>query len=117
MAMAISSVGNGYPTHEVSPDVRAEVLQAKASPAQRTENVPLEAAVQDLDNSARQLEQVSLAFDKKLRFEVNHDLDRVIVKVIDPETDKVIKELPPEELQRLQARIQEMIGLLFDERI
>jgi flagellar protein FlaG len=37
--------------------------------------------------------------------------------VIDPETDKVIKILPPEELQRLHSRIQETIGFFFDERV
>jgi len=41
----------------------------------------------------------------------------VVVKVIDGETDKVIKVLPPEELQRLHVRIREAIGLLFDEKI
>lgn len=83
--------------------------------AQRTKRE--QSAAQTIDTTTRQLEQVSLAFNKKLRFEVNKDLEQVVVKVIDPATDKVVKELPPEELQRLQIRIREMIGLLFDERV
>jgi len=41
----------------------------------------------------------------------------VIVKVIDKETDKVIKELPPAELQRLHSNLKEAIGLLFNEMV
>jgi flagellar protein FlaG len=48
---------------------------------------------------------------------VDHDSQEVIVKVIDSQTDKVIKVLPPEELQRLHDRIKETIGFLFDERV
>jgi len=71
----------------------------------------------ELERTTADLEKISLAFNKKLRFVVDQDLEEVIVKVIDPATDKVIKELPPEELQRLHLRIKEMIGLLFDEQV
>jgi flagellar protein FlaG len=64
-----------------------------------------------------QLEQVSHTFNKKLKFEVDHQSHEVIVKVIDPTTDKVVKVLPPEELRRLHDQIREMIGLLFDEHV
>jgi len=46
---------------------------------------------------------------------VDEDTKRVIVKVIDTKTDKVIKEIPPEQIVQLAAKIQEMIGLLVDE--
>jgi flagellar protein FlaG len=48
---------------------------------------------------------------------VDQSSQQVIVKVIDKETDKVIKELPPEELQRLHRNIKEAIGLLYDELV
>ena len=40
-----------------------------------------------------------------------------IIKVVDADTDKVIKEIPAEEIQHLIARIKETIGLLVDEKI
>jgi flagellar protein FlaG len=67
--------------------------------------------------TAADLEQISLAFNKKLKFVVDHESHEVIVKVIDAETDKVIKVLPPEEMQRLHRKIKETIGFLFDERV
>jgi flagellar protein FlaG len=72
---------------------------------------------QTLRAAAADLEHISLAFNKKLRFVVDHESNQVTVKVIDGETDKVIKILPPEELQRLHNKIRETIGFLFDERV
>jgi len=63
------------------------------------------------------LERVSLAFDRRLKFIVDHQSNEVIVKVIDRETDKVIRILPPEELQRLHSKLKETIGFLFDQQV
>jgi flagellar protein FlaG len=74
-------------------------------------------AQETIDSMASELENVSAIFNRKLKFSVNRELGDVVVKVIDTTTDKVIKELPPEALQRLHVRIQEALGLLFDETI
>jgi flagellar protein FlaG len=71
----------------------------------------------DLDTTAADLERISLTFNKKLKFMVDHKSHEVTVKVIDTETDKVIRELPPEELKRLHNDIKETLGFLFDERV
>lgn len=111
MGIAITGVGNGYPPSELAgphSSAHQKVADAQAVEARRV-------AV-DIASTTADLERISLAFNKKLRFVVDRELEEVIVKVIDPATDKVIKELPPEELQRLHLKIKEMIGLLFDER-
>ncbi len=71
-------------------------------------------------NAAAYIEEIlnyTQFFNKRLRFSVNQELEQVVVKVIDAKTDKVIKEIPPEVLQRLHIRIREAIGLLIDETI
>jgi len=70
--------------------------------------------VPDLKQATADLEHISLAFNRRLKFEINQESREILVKVIDNETDKVIKVLPPEELQRLHSRIRETIGFLFD---
>jgi flagellar protein FlaG len=61
--------------------------------------------------------QVGQTFNKKLQFIVDQQTNQVIVKVIDKSTDKVIKVLPPEELQRLHRKLKETIGFLFNEQV
>ncbi len=68
-----------------------------------------------LNEALEKLKTIGDIFNRRLDFEVDEDTNRVIVKVIDTKTDKVIKEIPPEQLVQLAAKIQEMIGLLVDE--
>ena len=63
-----------------------------------------------------ELTNVSAAMNKRLTFSINEKLDQVVVKVVDTATDKVIREIPLEALQRVHERIREVIGILFDER-
>ncbi|MFW5880873.1 MAG: flagellar protein FlaG [Spirochaetota bacterium] len=71
----------------------------------------------ELDALVEDLRVVTSALDRRLKFSINRELDQVVVKVIDRKTDKVIKELPPAEIQRLHVRLREAIGLLIDEEI
>ncbi|MCL2191903.1 MAG: flagellar protein FlaG [Treponema sp.] len=56
-----------------------------------------------------------LTYNRRLQFVVDHDSNEVIVKVIDNDTDEVVRVLPPEELQRLYRGQQE--GSLLSERV
>jgi flagellar protein FlaG len=53
------------------------------------------------EGAIAELRRLSKTFNKRLEFVVDNSSNEVTVKVIDGETDKVIKILPPEELQRL----------------
>jgi len=106
--MSVASVG-----FHVSPMPTAEMAQAARQLTQPETKVK----PQMIRSTAKDLERIGLAFNRKLQFEVNHDSNQVIIKVIDKETDRVIKELPPEELQRLHSNLREAIGLLFDEMV
>jgi len=75
---------------------------------------------QDLEKVQKVVEQIqniSNMFDRKLQFSISNELHEVVVKVIDSNTDKVIREIPSAEIQKLQIRIKETLGLLFDESI
>jgi flagellar protein FlaG len=91
------------------PEARAKLGRAAPSDA-----VPKK---QELDKSLEILREAFTLFNRRLKFSVNEEIDRVVVKVIDGTTDKVIKEIPPEEIQKLVARIKETIGILFDQEI
>mgnify|MGYP003426118257 FL=1 len=54
---------------------------------------------------------------RKVQFNVNQELDQVVVTIVDPSTNNVIKEIPSADIQKLKVRIRKTIGLLFDEMI
>jgi flagellar protein FlaG len=83
--------------------------------AQAQEAVQQERSTQPIiQSTAANLER--FVFNRKLQFVVDHNSNQVMVKVIDKDTDKVIRVLPPEELQRMQRSLRDS-GVLFDERV
>jgi len=121
MYMQVPTAGNGIPQAELTQErVPVKAAQIKTADIRTAEmaNVTLpENRNEAPPDIMADLERITVAFNKKLKFEVNHQSKEIIVKVLDPETDKVIKVLPPEELQRLHSKLKETIGFLFDERI
>ena len=71
----------------------------------------------DIDAAVDQIQKIADMFGRELKFQVSDDLRKVVVKVIDTSTDKVVREIPSQEVQRLQLQIQEAIGLIFDQSI
>jgi flagellar protein FlaG len=125
MGMTISSVVTGT---SFAPQPELPKLQPVRSAAEQKAavdkflsslpgNGEMDIKQTDIHRVAADIEQVSRTFNRKLQFIVDQRSQEVIVKVIDKNTDKVIKVLPPEELQRLHRKLKETIGLLFNERV
>jgi uncharacterized FlaG/YvyC family protein len=69
----------------------------------------IEAVTASLENSFKLIHQVDL------QFSLHKASGQLVVTVTDAITGKVIREIPPSELLNLAARLDEMIGLLFDQ--
>jgi flagellar protein FlaG len=57
------------------------------------------------------------SLNRKLQFVVDHESADVTVRVIDSETDRVIKVLPPEELRRINRGPESGKGILLDRQV
>ncbi len=101
---------------------------ASAKPSVTQKNVLPDSAedvLKNLETSKRQTEEAAQELQRlsdmvngnKLQFSVNKELDRVIISVVDSSTNEVIKQIPSEDLQRIQIHMKHVIGLLFDEII
>ncbi len=88
------------------PDSSSEVAQSIAQRLSETK-----ANVQELQKLS------DMVMGHKLQFNVNEQLGRVVVKVIDSSTNEIIREIPSEDVQKLQIRMKQAIGVLFDETI
>lgn len=65
--------------------------------------------------SSLQDENFNINFD--LSFHIHKETNQLVVKVVDPQTNEVIKEIPPEEMLKLAEKLHKMIGLFFDKKI
>ncbi len=114
MSMHIPS---GYPRGAPDPRVyeaRAQRPPAAVRPPKAKVDLP---PVTDIRATMDGLEKLITKFNRRFEFVMDEQINRVVVKVIDRETDKVIKEIPPQEIQHLIARLRETMGLLVDEEI
>jgi flagellar protein FlaG len=71
----------------------------------------------EIQAAVAQMNDFAKAMNHRLSFSIDNETHDVIVKVVDAETDKVIRELPPAELQKLHKSIKEAVGLLINKLI
>ena len=84
--------------------------------AQVAQNI--EKNLAEIKADSQQLQKMSEMVDgRKLQFNVNKELGSVVVKIIDTNTNQVLKEIPSEDMQKLKLRLRKAIGNLFDEVI
>lgn len=65
----------------------------------------------------KNLNDVMNTFNKGLRFEVNEKIDALYVKIINKDTDEVIKTIPSEEVLRMMERMQSALGMILDAQV
>lgn len=76
----------------------------------------LDQSMAEIKADAQQLQSMSdRVMGRELQFNVNKELGSIVVKVVDPSTNQVVKEIPSEEIQNLKIRIRKAIGIIFDE--
>ncbi|MBE5882405.1 MAG: flagellar protein FlaG [Lachnospiraceae bacterium] len=71
--------------------------------------------------SSEQLKKAVDQMNKKMEnseavFGFHEDTNRVTIKIVDKDSKKVIKELPPEKTLDMIAKVWEMAGILVDEK-
>ena len=64
-----------------------------------------------LDEAIKQMNRAAEAFNVELKFSVHEGTDRVMVQVVNKESQEIIREIPPERVLNMVAQIQTMIGI------
>lgn len=72
--------------------------------------------IKELEQAVKQSNEATEALNIGIRFKLHDSSERFMVQVVDRISNEVIKEIPPERLLNLVGQIQEMIGLLQDEK-
>jgi len=96
---------------------QSEAAKEAMAEAEKKQQQAMGVSREEMDKYIQRVLRDASLFNKDLRYSVNRETNEVIVKVVDKITNKVIKEIPPEALQRLQASLRKQIGLLLDEQI
>jgi uncharacterized FlaG/YvyC family protein len=77
-------------------------------------------AGKDLKKLQEDLEKINKALIVKniaLHYSIDEGTGDIVVKVIEKGSEKVIRQIPSEEVLRLRSRIKELLGVIFDENV
>lgn len=73
-----------------------------------------------LEELKKTLEEMNKSLEMKdiaLNYSVDDRTEEIVVKVIERSSDRVIRQIPPEEALRLRGHIKELLGMIFDENV
>lgn len=116
MATDISAVFTPANVSQLAFHPAAEPRRTAPLPAAEEHHVPALDST-ELKHAVEQMNSLARIMNHRLSFSVDQETHDIIVKVVDADTDKVIRELPPAELQKLHKSIKEALGLLIDKLI
>lgn len=71
---------------------------------------------EDLTEAVDKLNKTAVIFNRSLRFQVHDETKKTMVSVVDITNDKVIRQIPNEEVLDLVARMDDYMGLIFDKK-
>lgn len=91
---------------------------AKVSNSAKQEGQESSQSQSGSNETARQAAQTynKLTENTKAVFGVNEATNRVTIKIVDKDTDEVVKEFPAEKTLDMIARVWEMAGIMVDEK-
>ncbi len=105
------------------PDVRPQVEAVnkpealtldKDSADKQANEEPLSDA--ELESAVTEMNSVAQNLQRDLLFSVDEKSGGTFVKVVDKETEEVVREIPSKEIREIKARLEEVAGMIFQEK-
>ncbi|GBD05249.1 hypothetical protein HRbin20_00830 [bacterium HR20] len=123
----LSSVQALSPVRAIeSPGVQQRAVETSSSsiaaheqPARQQQDGAQSSLGQSSANTGQQAAVIELA-QRQIQFAVDKETRRTIIKVIDPQTNEVIRQIPPEEalrISRMISRLRSDRGAVTDARV
>lgn len=98
-------------------DARSDMLNARnISQMTPQEKIELPISEQVVINAIERANKAISGVNRKFEFSIHEKTKEIMVKVIDSETNEVIREIPPEKILDLVAKMWELAGIIVDER-
>jgi len=72
-------------------------------------------SIEDVKDEVEKLNRIVKNYNHRVNFDVDQKTSQVVVKIVDGETDKIIRQIPPEEILNLSRRMDELRGMIFDD--
>ena len=97
-----------------SPTPQGERLNEAPSPSITEARLPDQ--TKELDEMVGFIQEELEKLNVRLVFNVDEKTKDIVVEIVDPKTNEVIRQIPPEELLKVREKLDELVGILFEAR-
>jgi flagellar protein FlaG len=104
------------PASAVSAPDQARGSADAANAGARVDESQRKASDAEVERALQQVSERLQTNQRTLQFSVDKDTQSTVVKVIDSETNKLIRQIPSEELLSISRRLEAATGMLFSEK-
>lgn len=73
-------------------------------------------SIDETKSSVEKANKMLFKNNTHLKFDINEECERVIVRIIDDETGEVLKKIPDEDFVEMMHKLCEIAGIFIDER-
>ncbi len=115
IAAAIHSTQSQRTSGADQPRALSQVSETAAGKSGTDGQSPAETAEQ-VTQAVERLNNMMQSGEQTLRFAVDDDSGRMVVRVIDAQTDEVIRQIPNEETLRFAEYVDGLAGMIFDKK-
>ncbi|MCP1651234.1 flagellar protein FlaG [Pseudomonas sp. GD04087] len=98
--------GTATPNPTGTPRAAGEVQPADAASAADKRG--------QIDSAVKSMQSYAQSVTRNLNFSIDDSTGEVVVKVIDGESGKVVRQIPSEEVLKLAAQLDDMRSLMFE---
>jgi len=112
-----SSSGVSNPAGKGRTDVVREKNSVKPSPSGNEKKATEKPSREAVEKILVKANELARKFSRSLSFSYDERIDKVIVQVMEGDTDKVIRQIPPEEMIRLSVKMDDILGMLINQSV
>ena len=113
------SSGASKPAVRDSADPVQENSAVEPSPGDKNrvgvENVDGKPSKESVEKTLVKVNELAKSLSRKLSFSYDDRIEKIIVKVMEGDTEKIIRQIPPEEMIRLSLRMDAVMGMLINQ--
>lgn len=100
----------------INEDASAKQMQASATELLHKNKQQLSIAEEAIVKAIEKANKALAGVEKSFQYSVHEKTGDIVVKVVNQDTKEVIREIPPEKLIDLIVKLQEISGVIIDEK-
>jgi len=74
-------------------------------------------SVDEIESIINELNRFIQIFNTKITFEIDKETKKTVLKIINAQSNEIIRQIPPEELLEISRKISELLGLIINVRV